>query len=433
MELGQIIQQALETNPALEEFGDSVSLDAELEDIQEKDAYESDEDWRERSIHDGKSSPWTSDDDEKRQWLFDSMIAPATLQQHLQQQLDLSMVEPNVRHAARALLGSLDERGFYDTPPREVARRFEIEPTPLDAAIRLIQSFDPPGVGAVSLADSLRIQLERQGQGDSIECRIVREHLEDLARKRLPQIARAIGTSVERIIEAASHISRLNPNPGGDFNPTGNPYIQPDAVIEVDENGQLSARLTGDNLPQLRINDFYKDMIGNQKVDTKARLFLREQIREGRSLIRFLSLRQETILAIANQLIDKQRAFFLHGPRHLRPLTMHEIADDLGMHATTVSRAVAGKYLLSPQGLTEMRSFFATGYQTQDGSEVSNTGVREAIQRLIAAENPSKPLSDEALMKGLAAQGITVARRTVAKYREQLNILPSHLRKNFTG
>ena len=437
LELGQIIQQALVANPVLEESIDSISLDAEREESLQTDPMEelreSDDDWRDRSILENRSSTWSSEDEERRQWLYDSMVAPVTLQQHLQQQLDLSLIEPDIRSAARILLGSLNERGFLESPPDEIARRMGIRKTTLQSALSLIQSFDPPGVGATNLGDSLRIQLHRRGLADSIEARIVCHHLEDLARKRFPQIAKALGTSIERITEAAATISRLNPNPGGDFDPTGNPYIQPDVIIDLASSGELSARLTGENLPQLRINDFYKDMIGDQKVDAKSRQFLRDHIREGRSLIRFLSLRQETILAIASQLIDKQRDFFLRGPRHLRPLTMHEIADALGMHATTVSRAVAGKYLLSPQGLTEMRAFFASGYQTEDGNEVSNTGVREALQQLVANENPLKPLSDEAIMHALAQQGIAVARRTIAKYREQLNILPSHLRKSFTS
>jgi RNA polymerase sigma-54 factor len=301
----------------------------------------------------------------------------------------------------------------------------------LNEALKLIQSFDPAGVGASGIAESLLFQLERQSGKETIEYKIVRDHLEDLARKRHPQIAKALGTSVERVAEAASRIGRLTPNPGGDFDPTGNPYILPDVIIARNDDGVLEARLTGEHLPNLRINDFYKDMIGKNGVDAKARQFLRDQIRDGRSLIRSISLRQETILAIAHQLIDRQQEFFRKGPRHLRPLTMNEIADALGMHATTVSRAVAGKYILTPQGLMEMRAFFATGYQTQDGAEVSNAGVREAIQQLVSAENPAKPLSDESLMKALAKQGITVARRTIAKYREQLNILPSHLRKTF--
>jgi RNA polymerase sigma-54 factor len=374
---------------------------------------------------------WTGEDEERRQHLYESIVAPVTLQQHLQQQLDLSMVDPAVREAAQAILGNLDERGFLDLPAKDLGIRLGIKPAYLKAALRLVQTFDPAGVGAANITESLLLQLERKGGTETIEYKVVRDHLEDLARKRHPQIAKALGTSIERITEAASRIGRLTPNPGGDFNPSGNPYIQPDVIIERDEDGSLTARLTGENLPDLRINDFYKDMLGKDGVNAKARQFLRDQIRDGRSLIRSISLRQETILAIAHKLIAHQADFFNKGPRHLRPLTMNEIADELGMHATTVSRAVAGKYLQTPQGLMEMRSFFATGYQTRDGEEVSNTGVREAIQQLVAAENPAKPLSDEALMKALAKQGIKVARRTVAKYREQLNILPSHLRKSF--
>ena len=435
LELTQIITQALETNPVLEDATESISLDAEGPDADEVDSLdylnETDDDWRDSRILEGRVAQWTGEDEERRQHLYESIVAPVTLQQHLQQQLDLSMVDPKVREAAQAILGNLDERGFLDLPAKDLGIRLGIKPAYLNAALRLVQTFDPAGLGAANITESLLLQLERKGGTETIEYKVVRDHLEDLARKRHPQIAKALGTSIERITEAASRIGRLTPNPGGDFNPSGNPYIQPDVIIERDEDGSLSARLTGENLPDLRINDFYKDMLGKDGVNAKARQFLRDQIRDGRSLIRSISLRQETILAIAHKLIAHQADFFNKGPRHLRPLTMNEIADELGMHATTVSRAVAGKYLQTPQGLMEMRSFFATGYQTRDGEEVSNTGVREAIQQLVAAENPAKPLSDDALMKALAKQGIKVARRTVAKYREQLNILPSHLRKSF--
>ena len=435
LELTQIITQALETNPVLEDATESISLDAEGPENDEADSLdylnETDDDWRDSRILEGRVAQWTGEDEERRQHLYESIVAPVTLQQHLQQQLDLSMVDPKVREAAQAILGNLDERGFLDLPAKDLGIRLGIKPAYLNAALRLVQTFDPAGLGAANITESLLLQLERKGGTETIEYKVVRDHLEDLARKRHPQIAKALGTSIERITEAASRIGRLTLNPGGDFNPSGNPYIQPDVIIERDEDGSLSARLTGENLPDLRINDFYKDMLGKDGVNAKARQFLRDQIRDGRSLIRSISLRQETILAIAHKLIAHQADFFNKGPRHLRPLTMNEIADELGMHATTVSRAVAGKYLQTPQGLMEMRSFFATGYQTRDGEEVSNTGVREAIQQLVAAENPAKPLSDEALMKALAKQGIKVARRTVAKYREQLNILPSHLRKSF--
>jgi len=433
MELSQLITQALEVNPVLEDVTESLSLDelAEEDPDSLEHLNETDDDWRDRAILEGRSSQWTQEDEERRQHLYDSIVAPETLQQHLRQQLDFSMVEPAVREAARTILGNLDERGFLDMPLKDLGLRLGIKPAVLKEALKLVQSFDPPGVGASGIGESLLLQLERAGAGDSIEYRIVRDHLEDLARKRHPQIAKALGTSIERVAEAGARIGSLSPNPGGDFDPTGNPYVLPDVVIEFNADGELEARLTGEHLPNLRINDFYKDMIGKTGVDAKARQFLRDQIRDGRSLIRSISLRQETILAIAHKLIEHQQDFFRKGPRFLRPLTMNEIADELEMHATTVSRAVAGKYVLTPQGLMEMRAFFATGYQNEDGSEVSNAGVREAIQQLVAAENPAKPLSDEALMNALAAQGLKVARRTIAKYREQLGILPSHLRKRF--
>jgi RNA polymerase sigma-54 factor len=435
LELSQVVRMALETNPVLEDITDSVSLDEEAPDPEEADSMEylneTDDDWRDRQIMEGRSSPWTSEDEERRQRLYDSIVAPETLQQHLQNQLDLSMVDPEVRDAAQAILGNLDERGFIDMPVKELAIKMEIRPANMNAALKLIQSFDPAGVGASGIPESLLLQLERAEGTETIEYKIVRDHLEDLARKRYPQIAKTLGTSIERVTEAASRIGRLSPNPGGDFDPTGNPYILPDVVIEKDDEGNWSARLTGEHLPNLRINDFYKDMIGRNGTDSKARQFLRDQIREGRSLIRSISLRQETILAIAHQLIKHQPQFLTKGPRFLRPLTMNDVADELSLHATTVSRAVAGKFALTPHGLMEMRAFFATGYQTSSGEEVSNAGVREAIQQLVSQENPSKPLSDDALAKKLGAQGIKVARRTVAKYREQLNILPSHLRKSF--
>ena len=435
MELRQIITQALENNPALDDVTESVSLDELNGDPEENDRLESlnetDDDWRERHISEGTAQPWTQDDEERRQYLYDSMVAPVTLQQHLQQQLETSMVKPSVTEAAEAIIGNLDERGFLDLSLQDLGIRLQLDPDDLDQALSLVQSFDPPGVGAKDIPDCLMIQLEHQGRVDSIEYRIVRDHLENLARKRLPQIAKALGTSVDRITEAAGKIGRLTPNPGGDFNPGGNPYIQPDVIIEQNEDGELTARLTGEQLPNLRINDFYKDMIGKQGLDNKARTFLREQVRDGRSLIRSVALRQETILAITHQLIARQQDFFEKGPRFLKPLTMNVVADALGMHATTISRAVAGKHILTPQGLMEMRSFFATGYQTEGGNEVSNAGVRQAIQELVTNEDHAKPLSDEALTKALKGQGIKVARRTVAKYREQLNILPSHLRKSY--
>lgn len=434
MELTHMVQQALEVNPVLEDVTESVSLDAEHDGDGDDLDYlnDTDDDLRDLEIMERRNNASSSDDEERREHLYNSIVAPQTLQQHLATQLHFSMVEPSVRVAAEVLLGNLDGRGFFDLPPAEIGVRFGLDQSDVERASVLIRGFEPPGIGAVDLRDSLRLQLARQGRSDSVEYRVVSEHLEDLARKRFPQIARKLGTSIDRITEAAGEISRLTPNPGGEFDPSGNPFIQPDVVIERGDDGEWQARLTHEYLPRLRISDFYKDLLGKTANDTKARQFLRENLREGRTLIRSLSLRQETILGIAEKLIASQRDFLERGPRFLRPLTMNEVAEKLDLHATTVSRAVAGKYVLTPHGLMEMRGFFAAGYSTRDGSEVSNAGVREALQTVIQNENPQKPLSDDALAKALAADGIPVARRTIAKYRDQLGILPSHLRRKYS-
>ncbi len=432
LELSQIVQQALETNPVLEDVGLSEPLDgaAEPDDLPRPGATEDDR--REEAILRGRARSWEGDE-QARERLYQSIVAPLTLQRHLIGQVETAAAAPAVRDAARALVGALDDRGFFEQAPEEVGRQFGIDRPVLAAALALVRSLDPPGIGARDLRDSLLIQLEQAGLAGTLRHRIVDLHLEDLARKRYPVIARALATSVESVAEAAALIARLNPNPGGDFNPTANPHVRPDVVIERGDDGGFHAQLTNEYLPRLKISDYYKDLLARTGSDAEARRYLRDHLREGRALLRSLSLRQETILAIAERIVAHQQPFLRHGPRHLRPLTMNDVAAELGLHATTVSRAVAGKYVLTPHGLMEMRAFFATGYQSADGTEVSNAGVREQIQRLIAAEDPARPLSDDAIHKALAAGGLKVARRTVAKYREQLGILPSHLRKAFTA
>ncbi len=318
LELSQLMRQALETNPTLEDITEVESLDDEGPDPEEADSLDSmnetDDDWREQAILEGRNNQWTQEDEERRQRLYDNIVAPETLQQHLQLQLDQSLIDPEVREAAQTLLGNLSDRGFLEFPIRDIVPTCSSSKKDLEAGLELIKSFDPPGVGASGIPEALLLQLERSSGKDTLEYRIVSDHLEDLARKRHPQIARALGTTVERIAEAASNIGRLSPNPGGEFDPTGNPYILPDVIIEKNDEGTWGARLTGEHLPSLRINDFYKDMIGKNGVDQKARAFLRDQIRDGRSLIRSISLRQETILAIAHKLIEQQPAFLEKAP-----------------------------------------------------------------------------------------------------------------------
>lgn len=433
LELQQLLRQALEQNPVLDDETASLSIDELEHDAPDPDEIveDPDDDLRELAILENRAVSSSQDDEERREHLYNSIVAPETLQQHLLAQLNLAGAEERTREIALVLIGNLDDRGFFDEPLRDMAVRLAIPLEPLHDAKRLLQSFDPPGIAADDLRESLLLQLERSGRGHSLEHRIVDSQLNELARKHFPQIAKALHTTIDQVAEAAEHIAQLDPSPGTSFDPSGNPYIIPDVGFEKDEEGNWQAVLTNEYLPRLKLSDTYKDVLATS-VDRKLRTYLRNQLRDGRTLIKALDQRQGTILAIADQILLRQAEFLNKGPRHLKPLTMNEVAEVIEVHPTTVSRAVAGKYIRTPHGVMEMRRFFATGYKTAGGQEVSNAGVREAIQEIISKEDPSKPLSDSAIEKLLKQQDLKVARRTVAKYREQLGILPSHLRKSYS-
>ncbi len=432
LELQQLLQQFLETNPVLEHELASVSLDELDSKAADPDPLleQPDDDLRELAIMERRANGSSSDDEERREHLYNSIVSPETLQQHLLDQLNLAAPEPDIRTAAMALIGNMDERGYFDEPLSEVGRRLGIDLENLERSKVMLQSFNPPGIAVEDLRESLLVQLHRSGPLNSLEFRIVENHLNDLARKHYPKIAQACSVSVEDVVEAAAHIAQLDPSPGTSFDPSGNPYIIPDVSFERNAEGEWTAVLTNEYLPRLRLSDTYKDLVATSP-DRKLRSYLRNQLRDGRTLIKALDQRQATILAISEEIIRRQREFLENGPRSLSPLTMNEIADSIEVHPATVSRAVAGKHVRTPHGVMELRRFFASGYTTAEGRTVSNEGVREALQSIVEAENVQKPLSDSAIQKALAGQGLKVARRTVAKYREQLNILPSHLRRSF--
>lgn len=435
LELSQLLRQQIELNPTLEDITESESIEDLDFDEPDEDDFDDhldsyDDDLRDLAIMENRALGSNPDSEERREFLYNSLVSPTTLTSHLSEQIEESALNEALRLACLALVGNIDERGFFTEPPEETAARLEITGDLLDDAIALLHTLDPPGIAARDLRDSLLLQLERLGLADSLEHRIVSDHLASLARKQYPQIARTLKVPVEAIANAAEHIAALDPAPGAIFDGSRNPVVSPDVRIIRDDVGTWVAESTNENLPRLRISDSYKDMLSTSS-DRKLRSYLRDQIRDGRVLIRALDQRQDTILAITTEIIRHQPEFLTLGARHLRPLTMNDVADTIGVHPTTVSRAVAGKYIATPHGILEMRKFFATGYQTSGGADVSNAGVRQAIQDIIADEDDHKPLSDSAIEKALTTQGITVARRTVAKYREQLNILPSHLRKSY--
>ena len=435
MELTQLLSQAAEMNPTLEITGDLEHLDDAPEpdaEVDYENLSEFDDTWRDDQILMHGNRQQSSDDEERREFLYNSIVAPQTLQQHMLDQLNRAAIDDEKYMVTEYLIGCINDQGFLDDPIETLAPLSPFTLKQLRSSQSLLQEFDPAGIAVENLTESLLLQLQIDGRGGSLESRIVDMHLDDLARRKFNDITRALGVSMEAVVEAADRIALLNPNPGAAFDSTSNPHVSADLEIKRDRDGDYYAHLTGDHLPKIRISNHYKDLLTKLNSDPKARKYLRDNIHEGRQIINAVSQRQETLLKIGTEIIKRQTEFLKHGIGKLRPMTMHDVAETIGVHAATISRAVSAKYILTPHGLMDLRTFFSSGYTTQQGTQISNTGVREAIQQLVSNEDTGKPFSDTAIEKQLEAKGINVARRTIAKYRDQLGILPSHLRKRHT-
>eukprot|EP00112_Aurelia_sp_Birch-Aquarium-sp1_P003696 Seg14153.2 transcript_id=Seg14153.2/GoldUCD/mRNA.D3Y31 product="RNA polymerase sigma-54 factor" protein_id=Seg14153.2/GoldUCD/D3Y31 len=430
LELSQLIQQTMLENPVLEISTPEEELISENISDAEHDAEtlsNLDDDYREdQIIH---RDQYTTDQS-TIDYLYDSIVAPRTLQQHLTDQLDAEEAPLEIKEAGYEIIAHINDRGFLDQPVSSLAITSRHPLHILEKALVRIQHFEPAGVGAEDLRECLLIQLKLKKMLGSIEFSIIDQFLTDLVQKKFPHIAKELKTTTERITEAAEVIATLTPDPGASYDPTANPYILPDLFIERNQLGEWTVRLSNEHIPSITINDEYKDLMATS-TDKTARTFLKNNIRDGKNLIKAVTLRQDTLLKIAEQLLLKQSEYFEHGKSHLKPLTMNAIAEVIEVHPATISRAVAGKYVQTPHGLIELRTFFTSGFQTKDGTQLSNASVKETIQQLIQEEPASKPLSDSKLEKLLKEKGLKVARRTIAKYREQLGILPSHLRKSF--
>lgn len=444
LELRNLVQQEMETNPVLEELPEDSGADERTEaeasaDENFKDEFEKlaslDEEWRDymaqsaSSSFDGRSG--SKDADEKRQFLFDSIPVQETLQQNLIAQLNQTALSADDRKTAELIIGNFDDDGFLQSTTEEMALNSGIPQDEFERVLGLIQTFYPAGVGARDLRECLLIQLRRQGKEQSLEYRIVSEHMDDLGRHRFPEIARRMGISVEDVQKTADNIARLNPRPGQVFAAAPQNYVLPDVIVEK-VDGEYQIAFNNEQIPHLRISNLYKDIIASgdaQSSDTKD--YIRDKIRSGKFLIRSIHQRQQTIMNIAQQIVSRQRDFLEHGPSHLKPMTMAEVADAVGVHETTVSRAVSGKYMATPQGVFDMKYFFTGGYQTATGESLSNISVKQAILDLVKHESGSAPLSDHEIVEILSERGIPIARRTVAKYRSELNILPSHMRRKY--
>ena len=435
LELRNLIQQEMVSNPVLED--DSLEPSVEDRKREEDDFQEEferlsklDEEWRDYMAQSGSYSGRSQEDEERRQFFFDSIASNETLQQHLFEQLGSGDLSLHERKIGELIIGNIDDHGFLTSPPEEMAANSGLAPEEVQRVLDVVQTFHPVGVGAQNLRDCLLIQLRRLGKENSLEFRIVDRHLEDLGKHRLPEIARRLNSTVELVQRAANFIATLDPKPGQIFSAEQSNYVLPDVSVEKID-GEWVVALNGEQIPHLRISNTYKDLMAQTDSGAEIKDYIRDKIRGGKFLIKSIHQRQQTISNIAHQILERQLAFFEEGPSALQPMTMVQVAETVGVHETTVSRAISGKYMATPHGVFEMKYFFTPGYKTADGANVSNTSVKEAIEALIADENPRSPLSDKEIVAVLTARGIPIARRTVAKYRTESNILPSNMRKRY--
>ena len=388
-----------------------------------------DQEWRDYYNQTNTTIRSNEDDEERRQFMFDSLTSAGSLQENLLEQIRTSDLPVDDQQIAELLIGNIDEKGYVRTSVQDMAMVTSLSVERIETVLKALQVlFHPAGIGARDLRECLLLQLQRQSREKTIEYRIIDEFFEPLGKRRIPEIARGLGVSTDHVQEAMARIAHLDHSPGNAYQPESQVYIVPEVFVEK-KGDDWAISTNNDHIPRLRISNVYKDLMAQANSSPEIRDYIRDKIRAGKFLIKSIHQRQQTITNIARQIVIRQREFLEKGVTFLKPLTMVQVAEVVGVHETTVSRAVSGKYMQTPQGIFEMKYFFTSGIATDDGGGVSNTSVKDMVSEMFKAEDTTKPLSDQEIVVMLKLKGITIARRTVAKYRSELNILPSNLRK----
>ena len=373
------------------------------------------------------------DAQERHQYLFDSLENPApNLQQHLLSQLRCTPCSKNIRRAAAEIIGSIDDNGYLQTAEGDIAQSTSCSLDIVAKALKLVQRFDPAGIGARTPEECLLLQLKRKNIPTGLYKKLLYDCGEDLIRNRMPKIAKYLEIDVEEVNEMLRVLQKLNPKPGAAFSGNTAHYILPEGTVRKRDDGEYEVIANREYQPSFRIAEKYLDMLTDPNTPEETRKYLKEKILDGKQLQKSLDLRESTIMRIAQLLVAAQHDFLENGPASLHPLTQKEIADKMDVHETTISRAIANKYLQTPRGLIPFHEFFAGGYESEAGEDISVSGIKEIIKEAVEGENPASPLSDSKLEKILKDRGYTVARRTIAKYREELGIPSSQGRKVYT-
>ena len=358
-----------------------------------------------------------------------TLSTSSSLSDHLLWQLSLQSEESTLRDIGEAIIGNLNDDGYLVASLDELAA---MGPWPLEQvehALRLLQGFDPVGVAARDLQECMVLQLRHLGLEGTPAERIVTEHLRALQNHQIPEISRKLGMSIEDLKEHVEVIRHLDPKPGLRFNPTPSQYVTPDVFVEKIDDEYI-VFLNEDGLPQMRISPTYRRLLDKDgKHGEETRAYVRDKFNAARWLIKSVQQRQNTIYKVARSIVNFQREFLDQGIEHLRPLVLRDVANDIGMHESTVSRVVTNKYMHTPQGVFEMKYFFHSGISSSYGESVSSVTIKQRIKKIIESEDAKKPLSDSKIVSILQREGLVLARRTIAKYREELKIPTSNQRK----
>jgi RNA polymerase sigma-54 factor len=388
-------------------------------------------DWREyleTYSNNWQESAPSDPDDDHRSALENTPIRRSSLEDHIMWQLRMSSLPEADQRIGGTIIYNLNDDGYLETPLEELAAQLEVEPAEVERVLKRVQRFDPPGVAARDLRECLLAQLQNLGMEESLAARIVKNHLDLLEKHRYGEIAKVLGVTIETVGQAAKVISELEPKPGRDYGGEEPTYVVPDVYIhKVGE--EYIVTLNRDAVPRLRLAGYYQRVLNDVDVAAETREYLQERLRSARWLVKSIYQRQQTIFKVATSIVKFQRAFFDHGISVLRPLVLKDVAEDIGMHESTISRATANKYAHTPQGIYELKFFFTSGVKGASGEDVSAETVKEHIRTLVGGETPNNPLSDQAIAEMLKARQINIARRTVAKYRQAMGILPSANRK----
>ncbi|MDI6448202.1 RNA polymerase factor sigma-54 [Anaerobaca lacustris] len=373
--------------------------------------------------------------DRKLEAIKNTAAPPQSLHDYLDDQWRLIDAEEPVKKAGQAIIDYIDDRGYLSVRLEQLYSkdRDDFGPDHLKEALRLVQQLDPPGVGARDLRECLLIQIAQSGQEMGCEYRLVADHMDELLENRLPDIARKMGSSIEQIKLAIERLSKLDTSPGLQVGRNESIPITPDVIVESPNGSdEFSVRLAESDLRGLRLNSYYTRMAKDSQASESTRKFLQNNIRSAHWIIEAIEQRKNTLLKVAQAIVRNQRDFFEKGPLHLRPLPMSKVADEVGVHLATVSRAVSGKYMQCAWGVLPLRKFFSGGTEDENGQAHSWEAIRVKLQQIIDEEDKSRPLNDDQIKEKLLEAGIpNLARRTVAKYRKLLNIPTARFRKRY--